>query len=132
MKDPVAFSQAMERNNSSKWVDTMNDELKSMTIMMFMILSNYPITVMTYIVILNWLQYHCNLVGHIGLFSSFFKSESNEYKIFSQLILFYFYFQNRLSRPSGENITLTFNLCSTSLVKLDSIKPTKEFQFWRR
>jgi len=29
-KDPVSFSQAVEANNSIKWIDAMNDELKSM------------------------------------------------------------------------------------------------------
>ena len=29
-KDPVSFSQAIECNDSSKWIDAMNDELKSM------------------------------------------------------------------------------------------------------
>jgi transposase InsO family protein len=29
-KDPVSFSQAIEGNNSVKWIDAMNDELKSM------------------------------------------------------------------------------------------------------
>ena len=29
-KDPVSFSQAMESNDSTKWIDAMNDELKSM------------------------------------------------------------------------------------------------------
>jgi hypothetical protein len=29
-KDPVSFSQAIEGNNTVKWIDAMNDELKSM------------------------------------------------------------------------------------------------------
>lgn len=29
-KDPVSFSQAIESDNSSKWIDAMNEELKSM------------------------------------------------------------------------------------------------------
>ena len=29
-KDPVSFSQAIESNDSSKWIDVMNEELKSM------------------------------------------------------------------------------------------------------
>ena len=29
-KDPVSFSQAMESDDSSKWMETMNEELKSM------------------------------------------------------------------------------------------------------
>ena len=29
-KDPVSFSQAIESNDSPKWIDAMNDELKSM------------------------------------------------------------------------------------------------------
>jgi len=28
-KDPIIFSQAMESDNSRKWIDTMNEELKS-------------------------------------------------------------------------------------------------------
>ena len=29
-KDPVSFSQAMESDDSSKWMESMNEELKSM------------------------------------------------------------------------------------------------------
>jgi hypothetical protein len=29
-KDPVSFSQAIESNDSAKWINAMNDELKSM------------------------------------------------------------------------------------------------------
>ena len=29
-KDPVSFSQAMESDDSSKWMEAMNEELKSM------------------------------------------------------------------------------------------------------
>ena len=29
-KDPVSFSQAIKSNDSIKWIDAMNDELKSM------------------------------------------------------------------------------------------------------
>ena len=28
-KDPVSFSQAIESNESNKWIDAMKDELKS-------------------------------------------------------------------------------------------------------
>ena len=29
-KDPILFSQAMESNDSDKWIDAINEELKSM------------------------------------------------------------------------------------------------------
>ena len=29
-EDPITFYQAMEKSNSKKWVDTMNEEIKSM------------------------------------------------------------------------------------------------------
>jgi hypothetical protein len=29
-KDPVSFSQAIESNDSAKWINAMNDELKLM------------------------------------------------------------------------------------------------------
>ncbi|RVX18691.1 Retrovirus-related Pol polyprotein from transposon TNT 1-94 [Vitis vinifera] len=44
-KDPVSFSQAMESDDSSKWMEAMNEELKSIAITMSGISSNCLIVV---------------------------------------------------------------------------------------
>ena len=44
-KDPVSFSQAMESDDSSKWMEAMNEELKSMAITVSGISSNCLIVV---------------------------------------------------------------------------------------